>query len=148
MRPSFPPVRGRHGGGRSYDPEFNRAVEQRAAAVAEEYMREQGWTDIKHLGKPYDLDCSKPSGQEKHVQVKGTTGAGADVEYTPNEIKHFRTCPHGADPIVVRDIIVDRSTTPYTTSGGQLRHVENYTAPPEHLQATGWLGRVPGWDTP
>ena len=63
-------------------------------------MDEHDWTDIEHLGKPYDLVCRRHGGQEKHVEVKGTTGAGADVEYTPNEIKHFRTCPHGADLIV------------------------------------------------
>jgi hypothetical protein len=148
IRPSFPPVRGRRGAGRSHDPEFNRTVEQRAVTVAEAYLRDKlGWTDIQHLGKPYDLVCRKESGQEKHVEVKGTTGAGADVEYTPNEVRHFRTCPHGADLIVVRDIAVDRSTTPYTATGGELLHVANYTAPPEHLQATGWLGRVSGWDT-
>jgi hypothetical protein len=83
VRPSFPAVRGRRGAGRSQDPEFNRTVEQRAVEVAEAYLRDNlGWTAVEHLGKPYDLVCRSESGEEKHVEVKGTTGAGADVDYT------------------------------------------------------------------
>ncbi|WP_175543759.1 DUF3883 domain-containing protein [Micromonospora pattaloongensis] len=146
-RPSFPPVRGRRGAGRSRDPEFNSAVEARAVDLAIEHMKAQGWPDVKPLGKPYDLVCRKPSGEEKHVEVKGTSGAGADVEYTSNEVAHFRSCPHGADLIVVRDIAVDRTVRPYQATGGRLLHIENYKAPSEDLQATRWLGRVPGWDS-
>ncbi|WP_435055198.1 protein NO VEIN domain-containing protein [Micromonospora aurantiaca (nom. illeg.)] len=146
-RPSFPPVRGRRGAGRSHDPEFNKVIEDHAVAFATKHMQEKhGWTEVEPLGKPYDLVCRNPSGKEKHVEVKGTSGAGADVEYTPNEIHHFRTCPHGADLIVVRDIVVDRKQRPYVATGGELLHVENYAAPAKDLQATGWLGRVPGWD--
>lgn len=105
-----------------------------------------GWPEVEPLGKPYDLVCRKPSGAEKHVEVKGTSGAGADVEYTPKEVLHFRSCPHGADLIVVRDIVVDRSQRPYVATGGELLHVEDYRAPAEDLQATGWLGRVSGWN--
>lgn len=131
--------------GRSSDPEFNRAVERHAVDLATRHLSAGfGWT-IRELGKPYDLVCTTPDGGEKHVEVKGTTGAGAEVEYTPNEVRHFRNCPYGADLIVVRDIQVDRSVTPYRTSGGRLLHISNYRAPVEDLQATGWLGRVEGW---
>jgi hypothetical protein len=144
-RPAFPPVRGKRGLGRSHDPEFNSAVERRAVEMATEHLLAQGWDEVRPLGKPFDLVCTKRTGEEKHVEVKGASGAGADVQYTPNEVRHFRTCPHGADLIVVRDIAVDRDVRPYVATGGQLLHVENYTAPAEDLQATGWLGRVPGW---
>ena len=33
---------------------------------------------LEIIGKPYDLVCTKPDGTEKHVEVKGTTGAGAE----------------------------------------------------------------------
>jgi hypothetical protein len=69
-----------------------------------------------------------------------------DVQYTPNEVQHFRTCPHGADLIVVRDISVDRGVQPYAATGGELLHIESYDAPAEDLQATGWYGRIVGWD--
>jgi hypothetical protein len=131
--------------GRSSDPEFNSAVERHAVDAATRFLSSEfGWR-IRELGKPYDLVCTTADGSEKHVEVKGTTGAGAEVEYTPNEVRHFRNCPHGADLIVVRDIQVDRSVTPYRTSGGRLLHLPNYKAPAEDLQATGWLGRVEGW---
>ena len=131
--------------GRSQDAALNTALEKHAVDMATALYHRLGWDRVKALGKPYDLICSKLTGEEKHVEVKGTTGAGGDVIYTPNEVQHFRDCPHGADLVVVRDISVDRTTTPYTTSGGELLHIENYTAPPEDLKATGWTGRVPGW---
>jgi hypothetical protein len=143
--PEVSTVRGRRGAGRSQDPDLRTAVERHAIAMAKTHLRQLGWHDVEELGKPFDLLCAKASGEEKHVEVKGTTGAGSDVEYTPNEVQHFRNCPHGADLVVVRDIRVDRTTSPYETSGGQLLHVENYTAPAHDLQATGWLGRVAGW---
>jgi hypothetical protein len=143
MLPDVPAVRGRRGAGRSQDPELRAAVENHAVVMATSHFESLGWR-VAPLGKPFDLVCTR-LGVEKHVEVKGTTGAGTDVEYTPNEVAHFRACPHGADLVVVRDIRVDRSTKPYATSGGQLLHVENYTAPPEDLQATGWSGRVTGW---
>jgi hypothetical protein len=131
--------------GRSSDSALTLAVEQRAVNLATRHMRdEHGWT-VTPLGKPYDLDCVKPDGTVKHVEVKGTTGGGGQVEYTPNEVKHFRECPHGADLIVVRDIHVDRTTTPYRATGGVLLHIPDYRAPAADLQATGWLGRVDGW---
>ncbi len=133
------------GAGRSADAAFNSAVEKRAVAMAIELYRVVGWTEVEELGRPYDLVCRRPDGAEKHVEVKGTTGAGADVMFTPNEIHHFRTCPHGADLVVVRDIHVDRTTTPYHATGGELLQIGNYAAPAEDLQATGWTGRVSGW---
>lgn len=70
---------------------------------------------------------------EKHVEVKGTAGAGASVEYTTNEVRHFRMCPAGADLIVVHDIVIDTSVTPYSASEGVLVHVVNYSAPKQDL---------------
>ncbi|MEV6525733.1 DUF3883 domain-containing protein [Longispora sp. NPDC051575] len=141
--PPSPAPRNRRGAGRSNDPELRSTIEKHAVQLAITHMRSQGWHNVVELGKPYDLVCTNSSGQEKHVEVKGTSGAGADVEYTPNEVRHFRNCPDGADLIVVNDIRVDRSARPYTASGGKLRHFPSYRAPAEDLQATGWLGRVP-----
>lgn len=131
------------GAGRSSDPALRAAVEQHAVRLASDHMRDvHGWSHIAPLGKPFDLVCLGPAG-EKHVEVKGTSGAGGTVEYTTNEVDHFRNCPFGADLIVVREIRVDRTTTPYGTSGGELHHVENYIAPTEDLQPTKYNGRVP-----
>jgi hypothetical protein len=130
------------GPGRSSDPKLRLAVEQHAVRLAKRHMREQGWTQIEELGKPFDLVCRRGS-EEKHVEVKGTTGAGGAVTYTRNEVAHFRACPHGADLIVVREIAVDRRQVPYATSGGTLLHVENYLAPDGDLSPLSFEGRVP-----
>ena len=143
--PDRPGPRRGAGQGRSQDPALNAALEKHAVEMAIDLYRRLQWDDIRTLGKPYDLVCTKVTGEEKHVEVKGTTGAGGDVIYTPNEVHHFRHCPHGADLVVVRDIQVDRTTSPYTTSGGELLHKTGYGAPPEDLTATGWTGRVTGW---
>jgi hypothetical protein len=126
------------------DPQHRLVVEQYAVAMATAHMKMLGWDDVAPLGKPYDLICRKAaSDEEKHVEVKGTTGAGGAVEYTPNEVRHFRTCPHGADLIVVRDIVLDKTLETYKASGGKLSHFRNYKAPSEDLQPTRYQGRVP-----
>lgn len=133
---------GTGGPGRSNDPAWRSAVEQHAVRMAKEHMRALGWTRIVDLGKPFDLVCHKADGTEKHVEVKGTSTAGAAVEFTVNEVDHFHDCPHGADLIVVRDIAVDTTTTPYTTSGGDLLHLPNYLAPSQDLAPTRWSARI------
>jgi hypothetical protein len=134
---------GRAGGSHhSQDPLHRKAVEEPAVAMAIDYMKEMGWNEVVTLGKPFDLVCRKTGrDDEKHVEVKGLTGAGSSVEYTSNEVRHFRQCPHGGDLIVVDDINIEKGT--YASSGGRLRHFENYDAPKEDLQPTRYLGRVP-----
>ena len=100
---------------RTNDPELRRAVENQAVQLATKHMKALGWNDVTPLGKPFDLVCRQSgSDVEKHVEVKGTTGAGSTVEYTPNEVRHFRTCPAGADLIVVSDISVKVGKKRYT----------------------------------
>ncbi|MFC8765879.1 protein NO VEIN domain-containing protein [Streptomyces sp. NPDC057193] len=41
------------------------------------------------MGKPYDPRCTRNT-QERHVEVKGTTGAATSVELTTNEVLHAR----------------------------------------------------------
>ncbi|CAL9624223.1 hypothetical protein SUDANB6_05933 [Streptomyces sp. enrichment culture] len=44
---------------------------------------------VEKLGKPYDLRCTRGT-EERHVEVKGTTGAATSVELTINEVLHAR----------------------------------------------------------
>ncbi|MDA9913203.1 DUF3883 domain-containing protein, partial [Candidatus Nanopelagicales bacterium] len=145
-----PPILGpdRHtsggGAGISTDKYRNKAVEDRAVKLAIGHYEASGWT-VKELGKPFDLVCMKDDGSEKHVEVKGTSTAGATVTYTSNEVKHFRNCPlpGGADLVVVRDIVVQGQGETVTASSGDLRCFPGYKAPSEDLQAVTWQGRVP-----
>lgn len=131
------------GAGRTDDPQLRRAVETYSVELAIQHMKDLGWTQVEELGKPFDLVCTKDDGSEKHIEVKGSTGAAFEVHYTSNEVMHFRTCPFGADLIVVRDISVEKPS--YACSGGELLHVESYTAPDPDLQVTRYRGRVQGW---
>lgn len=130
------------GPGRSDDPRLRSAVERHAVDAATAHMLKLGWHEVQEVGKPYDLHC-RSGKREKHVEVKGTTGAGAEVEFTRNEVANFRNPPAncGADLIVVSDIKVDRSD--YSTRGGTLRHFENYTAPESDLTPSRFTAVVP-----
>ncbi|MFF8974968.1 protein NO VEIN domain-containing protein [Streptomyces sp. NPDC014995] len=44
---------------------------------------------MEKLGKPYDLRCARGT-EERHVKVKGTTGAATSVELTTSEVLHAR----------------------------------------------------------
>lgn len=130
------------GPGRSDDPRLRSAVERHAVEAATAHMLKLGWREVREVGKPYDLHC-RSGKREKHVEVKGTTGAGAEVEFTRNEVANFRNPPAncGADLIVVSDIKVDRAD--YSTRGGILRHFENYTAPESDLTPSRFTAVVP-----
>ncbi|WP_372490577.1 protein NO VEIN domain-containing protein [Nocardioides bruguierae] len=131
------------GQGRQTDADLNRATERRAVELATAHMLQHGWTEVIPLGKPYDLVCRRDDGQEKHVEVKGSSGATGSVIYTRNEVAHFRRCPHGADLIVVRDIELTLDDDgAVTATGGELKHVANYRAPDADLKVLTFQGRV------
>ncbi|MFJ3722749.1 protein NO VEIN domain-containing protein [Streptomyces sp. NPDC090045] len=75
-----------------------------------------GWT-VEKFGRPYDLRRTRGA-EERHVEVKGTTGAATSVELTINEVLHVRDKDNTVDLYVVSDIRVDTHTDPYTASGG------------------------------
>lgn len=130
--------------GRSADARLNKTIERQAVDMAIEHLRRIGWAEIEELGKPFDLVCRNGS-VERHVEVKGTTGSGASVLMTPNEVEHFRRCPVGADLIVVRDIRIVGTSPDYRAEGGELLHIPDYPAAHHDLQSTGWSAVVPGW---
>ncbi|TDD70876.1 DUF3883 domain-containing protein [Actinomadura rubrisoli] len=144
------------GVGRQMDPAKRRAVEQRAVKMAKEHYEAEGW-EVEELGKPYDLRLTKPCA-ERHVEVKGTTGALGSVELTINEVLHAREFPD-VDLCVVTDITittvgpeVDHETQPggkapivpsYVASGGTFHLRANWTPADEDLRATRFEYRVP-----
>ena len=115
-----PTSRGRAQGRGLTGPE-RRAVELRAMEVARQRLEEDGWSveDVS-ANDCYDLRCHSGE-QELRVEVKGTTGAGASVLLTPNEVRHAGQ--HEADMalFVVSEIELDRAATPPVTRGGLLR---------------------------
>jgi hypothetical protein len=118
-----------------------KAIELHAVAVARGYYEGQGW-NVKVLGKPYDLQL-KRDGQTLHVEVKGTASAGSQVVLTYNEVRHHRTrCPANA-LVVVREIVLDRSSSPPTASGGTLYELRRWEIEPSDLKPISYAYVVP-----
>jgi hypothetical protein len=92
-----------------------KAVEDRAVTVAKAHYEAAGWT-VELRGKPYDLHCTKPSG-ELRVEVKGTTGRGETIRLTRGEVEHARNKFPAVALFIVCKIKLDRGSRPVATGG-------------------------------
>lgn len=135
------PQRRRRGAGYISDPKKRKAIEEHAETLATAYYQDKGWT-VEKLGKPYDLRCTR-GGQERHVEVKGTTGAATSVELTINEVLHARDENNTVDLYVVSDIRVDTGTDPYTASGGTVSFYPDWQPAEEDLRPRKYEYRLP-----
>lgn len=82
----------KRGIGRATDSARNKAVERRAMEEAARHYREAGWEveDVSsRRGLGYDIRCTR-NGEEIHVEVKGVSTDGAEVNLTRNEVAHAR----------------------------------------------------------
>lgn len=105
---------------RVLDPELRSAIENHAVDRAIEHYRRVGGSDFVKLGKPYDIRLTL-DGQERHVEVKGSSLAIETVELTINEVVHAADF-QPTDLIVVDDIRWERTSNgKITTTGGRLR---------------------------
>jgi MrcB-like, N-terminal domain/Protein NO VEIN, C-terminal len=94
------------------------AVEKRAMDVAEAYYAAENWV-VRRAGAPFDLELTR-GGEKRTVEVKGTTSLGQAVPLTYGErLHHAMAYPDNA-LVVVREIVLDRSTSPSTANGGVL----------------------------
>jgi hypothetical protein len=117
------PLRRRGGQGRGLSAAERRAVERCAMDLAIAHY-EQRWESVRDVGSTecFDLECR--SGERVlRVEVKGTTGGGASVLLTANEVAHARAqAPHVA-LFVVSEIRLQREPEP-VASGGTVRILE------------------------
>lgn len=109
LRTTARPPAGRaegRGQGRAADAAFRRAVELRAMSLAVEHFQTRGWrVDDTSADHPYDLRCER-NGQERHIEVKGTTGAGEQINFTAGEVRHHRQDPLRAVLFIAHGIAV------------------------------------------
>lgn len=59
---------------------------------AKAFYEKQGWnvSDVSATHS-YDLYCTSATGEELHVEVKGTTSDGTHILLTANEVAHARS---------------------------------------------------------
>jgi hypothetical protein len=115
------------GQGRGLSAAQRRAVELRAVAVAGCRLEAEGWDveDISAEKRGYDLHAER-DGEERHVEVKGTTGSGASVLLTPNEVRHCRTNPAHTVLAVVSEIELSGEGDSWEADGGSLRSFDRW----------------------
>lgn len=86
----------------------------------------------------YDLRCTKGT-DERHVEVKGTTGLGETVILTRNEVEHALAWHPNVDLFVVTEIRVDGRGGDHPVASGGVAHVcRNWRPAEEDLRAMGY----------
>ena len=119
-----------------------KAIEERAVEVAMKHLEENGFTDIKDVGKSHSFDISaKLNGVSFFIEVKGTMSLGEKVVLTKNEVLlHRQEYPHNA-LIVVSQIDLDRSEPP-SANGGKILFISPWRIDDSDLDALGYDYRV------
>jgi hypothetical protein len=116
----------------------NRAVEERAVAVATAELERPGWqvASVEKDNIGYDLRCTKPhTDEERHVEVKGTSTASPAVLVSRNEARYAEAHPDTAELFVVGEIDVARTDDGWIATGGRLLHTGPWTRLPDGLRA-------------
>ncbi len=127
------------GAGFRQSKEERRLIEEHAVAVA--YYKADGWA-VEKVGAPYDLKLTR--GSEKWtVEVKGTTSMGEAVPLTYGEVKHHAKAYPNNALVVVRGIVLDRSSSPPTVSGGVLFERQPWSIAEDALTVIAFKYTVP-----
>lgn len=127
---------------RVQDPELRSAIENHAVDLAMARYVKLGATDVLKLGKPYDVKL-KLDGEERHVEVKGSSLAIETVELTINEVMHAADF-QPTDLVVVDGIEWTRQPDgSVTTSGGRLRIWSDWSPLDEDLSARKFAYTLP-----
>jgi hypothetical protein len=134
------PSRARGAGFRTDSAEI-KLIETHAVNLARAYYKREGW-QVKVLGKPFDLDLRRGA-EHLTVEVKGTTSDGSKVVLTAGEVRHHdKAYPNNA-LVIVRHILLDRTTTPPTVSGGVLHEQRGWSIAVEDLQPISFSYTIP-----
>lgn len=75
----------------AHETKVRKAIELHAMRRAIEHYQAHGWTvaDVS-ANQSFDLRCTRGSGEELRVEVKGTTTDGTQIILTRNEVAHAR----------------------------------------------------------
>lgn len=131
------------GAGYQSDQAKRDACENYAMGRAEKRYKEKGFTvENKSPTESYDLLCTKGK-QVVHVEVKGTTTDGSEVELTKGEVESARVKGRRTDLFVVSNIKLKEINGEFTPSGGKERVFENWQPAQEDLIAIRFRYKVP-----
>ena len=128
--------------GQMTDSARNKAVELRAMDEAARCYREKGWkVEDVSATESYDLRCTR-DGDELHVEVKGVTSDGSEVNLTRNEVEHARE--RRTALFVLSHIEVSYADDGPEASGGNARVLCPWRVDDGDLTALAYSYRVPG----
>ncbi|MBF9132622.1 DUF3883 domain-containing protein [Plantactinospora sp. S1510] len=134
--------RKRSGSGKLADTPLRLAIERHAVDWTMTYYARLGY-DVKDVGttKSYDVHATQ-TGEERHIEVKGSTGLANAVELTANEVNHGRT---DITDLVVVDQIQWRRLPDgkVETHGGHARRWATWSPLDTHLRATRYHYELP-----
>jgi hypothetical protein len=138
--------RTRFGQGRLLNSEERKTVEQHAMKLATKHYEENGFfvTDTSRT-QSYDLLCEKAS-EARRVEVKGSLTMAHFVTLTAGEVRAARSASEiglRTDLFIVHSIVLDRTTTPSTTTGGVVKKLTNWVPENDHLTPTEFRYAVP-----
>lgn len=118
------------------------ALEEHSVRLATEHFEAQGWK-VKDVGKTHPYDLRLTRGDEKlHVEVKGTTSDGSEVNLTSGEVKAQRKFAPNNALVIVHSIELDRSTKPVTATGGVIRCIQPWSIEDEDLRVVSYTYRT------
>lgn len=121
-----------------------RAIERHAMNVAETHLRAEGWTvyDVS-TSRSYDLHCVR-NDEIRFVEVKGTTGLGAEIQITAAEVAFARAHQPQMSLFVVSEIALNRpDEAKIESSRGTLRVIDQWAPDPSQLLPVSFFCALP-----
>ena len=128
---------GKGGQGFGLSQEERKAVELHAMRIARHLYEEAGWEVVdKSSSHPFDLLATR-NGDERFIEVKGTTGGGTNIILTHGEVNHVLHHKRSSALVIVSTIVLDRSGEELVASGGVVTtHMDPWVIDERALEAT------------
>jgi len=119
-----------------------RAVEAHAMDVASRLMAGEGWA-VENVStrSSYDLHCTR-SEETRFVEVKGTTGAGSEIQLTAAEVAFAGLNRQSMMLIVVSGIELKGKGAEAGASGGSARCYQEWAPEPGDLSPVSYFCRL------
>lgn len=133
--------KGGRGAGRMSDPAARRAVELRAMDAVEEWLGDEWHCKDTSSNHPWDFEASNGT-EVMRIEVKGTTGVGAQVILTVGEVRNALEYPDCA-LAVVSNIQLDTSGAEPKATGGEVKFIRPWEVDQDALRPLTYEYLVP-----